>query len=84
MNKNKARKKLVSRAIPRKVTFSYTSVCCEAPATKPPVERKAEDKTANEYSQCGLGKWHCNKCGKNCKVKRSKITEIANGNDTGS
>ena len=84
MNKHKAKKKPVVNAIPRKVTFSYTSICCGVGATKPPVERSAADKAENNYSTCGLGKWHCDKCGKNCKVKRSKISEANNGTSTGS
>ena len=52
--------------------FVYTSKCCEAPARKPPVQRSADDRKENKFSECTLGKWHCTNCGKSAKVSRSK------------
>ena len=75
MSKTKKNKK---RVVPNKLrsrVFNYTSVCCDAPANKPPVERSAEDRAEGKFSECHLGKWHCSKCGKACKVKRSRIKE---------
>ncbi len=77
MSKGKGKKKVVVKSTPRTRVFNYTSVCCNEPAKKPPVQRSGEDLAANEYSQCGLGKWECTKCGKNAKVKRSRIKETA-------
>lgn len=59
--------------------FIYTSVCCNAPATKEAVIRKEEDRKANKYSEMSLGKWKCSKCGRNAKVTRSKAKEDSNG-----
>ncbi len=61
--------------IPLNVTFNYTSICCNEKATKPPVVRSKEDRAEGKFSECGLGCWHCTKCGKNCKVKRSRKQE---------
>ena len=72
-SKNKKKPALVIKR--RGIVFNYTSVCCEAPAKKPPVERSIDDITNGEFSQCHLGKWHCTKCGRNCKVKRTRIKE---------
>ena len=73
--KGKAKKKLapVIRAHAR--VFNYTSVCCEAPGKKPPVQRDPADIAENKYSECHLGRWHCTKCGRNCKVTRTIIKE---------
>lgn len=54
--------------------YTYTSKCCEAPATKPPCERSREDRRENKFSRAGLGHWRCTKCAAGCKVKRSKAT----------
>lgn len=59
----------------RSNVFVYTSVCCEAPAKKPAVARSPEDKRENKFSECSLGKWHCVKCGRNCKVTRTHLKE---------
>lgn len=69
--------------IKKDTTFIYTSVCCNKPANKPPVQRKPEDLKENKWSECSLGKWHCSGCGKNCKVKRSKAKEESNGESDG-
>ena len=61
--------------------FSYVSLCCNAPATKPPCVKplpstrkkkggKMSDPTPIEYAS--LGHWSCTNCGKGCKVVRSK------------
>jgi hypothetical protein len=75
MSKGKGKKKVVVKGIARDRAFNYTSVCCKEPAKKPPVERAPSDITENKFSECGLGKWQCTKCGKNCKVTRSKVKE---------
>lgn len=67
------------KVVVQKKTFEYNSECCNAPAKKPPVERSSADRKENKYSECGLGHWHCTKCGKNCKVKRSRVKEEAVG-----
>lgn len=59
--------------------FTYTSVCCDAPAKKPPVERSASDRSESKYSECSLGKWDCVKCAKRCKVTRSRAKESDGG-----
>lgn len=63
--------------------FKYTSVCCDAPAKKPPVRREAADTAEGKFSECGLGKWDCVKCGSRCKVKRSKPKEVSDVGTTG-
>jgi hypothetical protein len=73
MNRNKKKSTKVKKAID--ATFSYTSDCCKVPGKKPPVERSAEDKENNEFSQSGLGTWRCSKCAKKCKVTRGKAKE---------
>jgi hypothetical protein len=75
VSKTKGNKKVKIARIKLRQTFVYTSVCCEAPAKKPPVERSLEDFVSNEYSKCGLGVWRCTKCAKKCKVKRSRVKE---------
>ena len=73
---SKVRKnKKIPQAVAVNPAFKYTSVCCESPAKKPPVRRDPADITENKFSECGLGKWDCQKCGKRCKVKRSKFKE---------
>lgn len=59
----------------KKSVFEYTSVCCEAPAKKPPVVRTPEDVRENKFSESGLGKWRCTNCKKNAKVKRTRIRD---------
>jgi hypothetical protein len=73
VSKNKKGKKKLPEVL-NKIVFIYTSVCCGERAKKPAVRRSAEDRAANEYSQCGLGTWRCGKCGKKAKAKRSKNT----------
>ena len=73
MNRNKKKSTPVKKAID--ATFSYTSDCCKVAGKKPPVERSAEDKANNEYSQSGLGTWRCSRCAKKCKVTKSKAKE---------
>jgi hypothetical protein len=80
--KNKNKKKPAPVIKRRGPVFNYTSVCCEAPAKKPPVERSIEDITNGEFSQCHLGKWHCTKCQNGCKVKRSRVKELNGSGDT--
>ena len=75
MSKYKNKKKVKLAPVVRKQSFVYTSVCCKKVAKKPPVERSAEDRAANEYSQCGLGMWKCTQCEKHCKVTRSRKEE---------
>ena len=74
MSKKNKNSKVVL-AVRVKNVFIYTSVCCSAPAKKPPVERSASDRAENKFSECTLGKWHCTKCAKNCKVTRNKAKE---------
>jgi hypothetical protein len=76
-----SKKKKVIKA-PVKRAFNYTSLCCNEPAKKEPVERSAADFKENKYSECGLGKWHCTKCSRNCKVKRSPVKEAHEGNES--
>lgn len=61
--------KPATRSVP---VYTYTSICCEAPAKKPPCERSVTDRKENKYSRAGLGHWRCTKCAAGCKVKRSK------------
>lgn len=58
----------------KKITgvFSYTSLCCAEPATKPPCERAKDDRKEGKPSQSPLGKWKCTRCRKTCKVSRTK------------
>lgn len=70
MKNKKGKKKLPKVAL--KIVFNYTSVCCGEPGKKPTVRRSEEDRAENKFSECGLGTWRCTKCGKKCKVKRSK------------
>lgn len=63
------------KAVVAKRVFNYTSECCGELAKKPPVERSTADRKENKYSECGLGHWHCTKCSKSCKVKRSRVKE---------
>lgn len=65
--------------------FSYISLCCNAPATKPPcvkvpkmAVKKGKAEKAPEYAS--LGHWSCQNCGKGCKavrMKREQSKEIA-------
>jgi hypothetical protein len=48
------------------VVFNYTSKCCE-------------DRKENKFSECNLGHWRCTKCGKGCKVSRTKVKEPDGG-----
>ena len=73
MNRNKKKSTPAKKAID--ATFSYTSDCCKVAGKKPPVERSAEDRANNEYSQSGLGTWRCSKCAKKCKVTRGKAKD---------
>ena len=67
MAKQRSKQKFTGQAV-----FNYTSVCCNRPAKKDPCVRSKEDKKENKFSECGLGKWHCSQCEKNCKVRRTK------------
>lgn len=62
--------------VPPTRVFNYTSECCEEGARKPPVERSDSDRSENKFSECGLGTWTCSKCGKKCKVKRTRISQL--------
>lgn len=73
-----SRKKKSSKVVVKRV-FEYKSECCNEVAKKPPVERSSADRKENKYSECGLGHWHCSKCGKNCKVKRGRVKEETSG-----
>ncbi len=54
--------------------FDYVSICCSAPATKPPcvavpkAAKKGKTEKALEFAS--LGKWSCGACGRACKVHR--------------
>lgn len=62
-----------------KSVLNYTSVCCGVLANKPPCERSKEDRKEGKFSQASLGKWHCGKCRKGCKVRVTKVKDD-NGN----
>lgn len=61
--------------------FKYTSVCCNAPAKKPELIRTAEDRAAGKFSEGSLGHWRCGQCERPCKVTRSRVKEIEDGNE---
>ena len=49
--------------------YSYTSQCCNAPATKPPCQYLGSKEAATQ----GLGTFRCTNCHKVCTCKRTKI-----------
>jgi hypothetical protein len=61
---------------------SYTSKCCNAPATKPPAGQKSMEKNPEsgkvEKSSKGLGSWRCTVCKKRCAVIVGKPKEEEN------
>lgn len=65
-------------------TNTYLSKCCSEPAKKPRTgnatgEVREGSKVTDPTLVTGLGGWRCTKCGKPCKVNRSKIVvEVAN------
>jgi hypothetical protein len=50
--------------------YSYTSQCCNAPATKPPCLYLGMK--SKEAGTQGLGSWRCTGCHKPCKCTRKK------------
>jgi len=51
--------------------FNYTSICCNAPATKAACAK-------SDKADSSLGKWKCVKCSQKCKVTRSKYKKEDN------
>lgn len=78
-------KKFVKPVKPLGPVNSYTSVCCSAPATKPPCTKASKVKGAPPQT---LGTWRCTQCKKVCSVTVSKfkaaevvpaaVSEVAN------
>ena len=66
---SKSHKKPV-KPVAKTPTFSYTSACCSAPATKTPCTKASKAKGATPQS---LGTWRCGQCKKVCKVTVSKF-----------
>ena len=60
-------------AVKRGPVREYVSVCCSAPATKPPCGTKTPTKDPDSGKMkdkaSGLGHFRCNQCKKACKVK---------------
>ena len=54
-----------------KPVFSYTSLCCNAVATKPPCQYLGMK--SKEAGTQGLGTFRCTGCHKPCTCTRSKI-----------
>jgi hypothetical protein len=79
-----SKKKKVQKQIPHARVFNYTSICCNQPARKPPVQRADVDIAEGKYSECGLGHWTCSQCEKSCKVKRTRIKETNTHGEKGS
>lgn len=62
-------KKFVKSGKPLGPTFTYTSICCSAPANKPACTKASKVKGATPQA---LGTWRCTQCKKVCKVTVSK------------
>ena len=88
--RNEKRARWAKKAVPKQKpvvksgpVFGYTSVCCSAPATKPPCGTRTPMKDAESGKMkdkvSGLGRWRCSGCRKACKVTRhapaAKVTD---------
>lgn len=61
--------------------FNYVSICCNSAASKDACVKPKAGKTKGRPEQAGLGHWNCDKCGRGCRVTRSRR---ADGNTQGS
>ena len=62
--------KKVEPKVGQSKVFAYTSMCCDAPASKP-----ACVATGDEKNPATLGTWHCGLCGKKASVRRTVKTQ---------
>jgi hypothetical protein len=58
--------------------YNYLCICHGQQATKPPCERKSEDREERKYSESPLGTWRCSVTKRKCKVTRHKNKVEAN------
>lgn len=78
--KNKGRKKPAPTPLKRgEPVNTYLCLCHDQQATKPPCERKAEDRAERKYSESPLGTWKCSVNGRKCKVRvtKNKVSDEA-------
>lgn len=65
----------------RQPVFQYFSVCCNAPAEKPPCAKGPGAigtlGSSPKEAEGSLGSWRCSRCGKACKCVRTQAENKA-------